>query len=301
MKKIIALIILACFLLPQFAFAGAWTLPRGDVWAEYTIKSNWAKSAYDSDWNRKRFERNARSWGWNQAGKIEYGLLDWITLLAGCEWKESTWKEKDRPVDWNSYSHTSNGMTTGEVGTRIRFIKDPLIVSGQVKYIFYTGCGYNEVPSLSDGADAWEFRLMAGKLFEPTVFGSKLPTYLAGEIGYGFKNRGVANYVPFLVEGGFWPTKWLLIKTELDGYWGHDGTGRDEKDYVIWRIGPVFQLLDIYEEITGKSANAPTGPAGSNITRDNNSLNLEVQYGNMIWGRNVSATQEVVLKISTQF
>ena len=64
MKKILAAIIIACVLAPQLAFAGAWTLPKGDVWAQWQTKWQWSKEQYLWNKHRNRHTRDARSRGW---------------------------------------------------------------------------------------------------------------------------------------------------------------------------------------------------------------------------------------------
>ncbi|MFH1665252.1 MAG: hypothetical protein ABIA77_03795, partial [Candidatus Omnitrophota bacterium] len=96
--------------------------------------------------------------------------------------------------------------------------------------------------------------------------------------------RDLCNFMPFFVEGGFWPVKWFLIKSEIDGVFCHDGTGKIEKEYAIWRIGPVFHLL-----------------SGNDIMRQGKALDVALQYGLTFWGRNTSADQEFVIKVSAQF
>jgi hypothetical protein len=121
------------------------------------------------------------------------------------------------------------------------------------------------------------------------------------ESGYRWHNRDVPNSIPVYGEFGFWPWKWFLIKTEVDCYFSHSGTGKLNKDYAIWRIGPVLQLLDL---LYG-SKKGPSGPPGSGIgneiTRSGRSFDIGVFYGNTFWGRNTGGEQEVVLKVSAQY
>jgi len=284
MKKIFFVLLLCCVLLPKFAFGGAWTLPQRKIWLEYYMKTQWSKSQYKGD-DIARHKYDARAWGWSMAPKIEFGLTDWITLLAGLDYKEAKYKEYKRPEVWkDNYSVKNHGLTEVQFGTRIRILKEPLVLSTQIKAQIYTGYADNmydkqEQPGLSDRCDSLEIRAMIGRKFD--LF---WPIYFGMETGYRWRNREVCNDVPFFVEAGFWPLKWLLIKTEIDGYWCHEGTGDIEKDYAIWRIGPVFHLL-----------------SGENVVREGNAIDIALQYGNTFAGNNTSRDQEVILKVSAQF
>lgn len=278
-NKLFFVLFLCCVAMPQLAFAGAWTLPQNKVWTEYSVKMNWSKYDFDSDRDIERKTRSAESWGWSTIPKMEFGFTNWFTLLGGLEYKESNYKEYNRPDEWGSYSVKSHGITSMDFGGKIRLLKDPVVVSTQIKTSFYSGKGYNESPQISDGNDAIDVRALIGKTFD-----AEIPFYFGAETGYRFKNRHVCNDIPVFIEGGFWPLEWLLIKSEIDAYISHDGTGNIEKEYAIWRIGPVFQLL-----------------TGEDVTRAEDAFNIGFQYGMVIWGRNTAADQEVVIKVAWQF
>lgn len=278
---LVTALIASCILFPQFAFAGAWTLPKNNVWIEYYMKANWSKYDFGVDKSLNRKERNAFSYGLSIAPKIEYGLTDWITLLGGFEYKQSDYKEYHRPSSWGTYSKKSRAYTTIDFGTRVRFMEDPFVLSGQLKATFDTGEGHNKEPSLSDGNDSLEVRALIGKVFNDFA----IPFYFNIESGYRLRNRNVSNDIPFFVEGGFWPFKWLLIKSEIDGYFLHGGTGGIKKEYAIWRIGPVFQLRGGENE----------------ITKAGKAFDIGFQYGLTFWGKNTAADQEAVMKVSAQF
>ncbi len=305
MKKVIILLTLACFIAPQLAFGGAWTLPKNNVWAEWYTKYHWEKWAFGSDRDPGKIggpEKDARGWGWSFIPKVEYGVTDWFTLIGAVEGKTATYKEYVRPASWGPWSKTSSALTNFEVGARIRALEKPVVLSGQIKGMFYTGYGYNKNPQLCDGDDALDMRVIVSKKFD-----TKIPFYVSGELGYRLKNRRVCDEVPAFVEIGFWPSNWLLIKSEIDAVWGLNGTGAlaTEEDRAIWRIGPAIELLEIYDMIINKfTKRSPKDDSEAiiySVTRGGRSLTLAAQYGLTFWGRNTDASQEVVVKISTQF
>ncbi len=286
MKKVFLLVLLSCLVLPQLAFGGAWTLPRNDIWIEYVTKASWAKDDFGPDKDLTRKGADARSWGWGMIPKAEYGITDWFTLMGSLEYKEAKYKEYARNPAWGPYSVKNHGVTNVDFGGKFRFLKEPVVLSGQIKAQIYTAydkgkTGVANQPGLSDRFDAIEFRGLISRKWD-----TKIPFYLSSELGYRFKNRGIDNDMPFFVEGGFWAFDWLLLKTEVDGFWSHDGTGNFEKEYAIWRIGPTFQLL---------------GAGSDNVAKTESSFDISVQYGITFWGRNTSADQEVILKVAAQY
>ena len=288
-KKIIAFLLVSVIILPQLSFGGAWTLGKNKIWGEMTIKSQWSKEGFDQDSDRFRYPRDARSWNWGLYPKIEYGVSDWLTALWGMEYKEAHWKEYSRPTlpGWGPYSVKNHGVTEVNLGAKMRFIKDPVVFSGQIKW--FIPIGYDdhslgdraEAPELSDRVGGFELRGLLGKKWDQDQF----PFYMGLESGYRFNNaESICNTVPLFYEFGVWAFDWLLIKTELDCVWAHEGTGAFEKSYAVWRIGPTFQFL-----------------SGDDVTRSGNSFDVSLQYGNTFWGKNTAADQEVVLKVAGSY
>jgi hypothetical protein len=111
MKKILAVLLIACFVMPQLAFAGAWTLPRNNVWTEVYSKWSWSKSAFDADRKKQRYGNDGRAWGWTLNPKAEYGVTDWLTLLGGVEYKDGYYKEFSRLPAWGPYSIKNHAVT----------------------------------------------------------------------------------------------------------------------------------------------------------------------------------------------
>jgi hypothetical protein len=287
MKRLVALIGIACFLVPQIAFPGAWTLPKNDVWLEYAIKANWGKDEFDNDGDRRRRLRDARSQGWSQNAKIEYGVTDWLTVLAGLEYKEAEYKEYARNPAWGPYSVKNHGFTMTEVGVRANLFNEPFVLSLQAKWLISLEDVKEQQedrsaqPGLGDRSNAIDGRVMVAKKFDTAI-----PWYFGAEAGYRYNTHNIFDQIPLFAEAGFWPVNWLLIKGESDNLVAvpRNTGGRLKKEYGYLRIGPVFSLL-----------------GGNDVTRENTSINIEVQYGYAIWGKNSGADQEVILKISGQF
>jgi len=304
MRKTLLLAVIACFILPQIAFGGAWTLPKHGLWGEYAVKWNWADDDFNGSAKRVDKTRDAKTWGWSMNPKVEFGLTDKITLMGGLEYKEASYKEYARPVAWGPYSVKNHALTSIDGGVKVKLVDKPLVVSGQFKGIFYTEYqdkaleDVAEAPELGDRTNAYEVRVLASKKWE-----TEIPFYLGAETGYRYNEKNIHDQVPFFVEAGFWPLSWLLVKSEVDGFFGipsTSGKGAVRKEYAIVRVGPSIELLELFDVLTGRSYSEGDGSVNS-VTRGGRSLSIDVQYGFWFWGRNVSADQEVVLKIAGQY
>ncbi len=296
-RQLIFILLLAVMpvLNAQYAFAGAWTVPKHHVWGEYYMKWDYAKEVFDASRSITSNPNNTdafRSWEFVQAQTLEFGATDWLTLISALEWKEGHYKEYDRPDGWGSFSRKNNGLTDVKLGARWRLVDNPVVLSLQGKFFIYPGYGvdhgddvfFNQnQPSIGYGDNAFELRGMIGKTFNlPIKY--KIPCYVGLETGYRWRNRHVCNDIPYFLEGGFWPRPWLLIKSEIDGYKFHAGTGSIKSEYGIWRIGAVYQVF------------------GDSVLRAGEKMfNIEFEYGFVVWGKNTTDTQEWVLKFQTQF
>lgn len=277
------------------AFAGAWTVPKYKVWGEQYMKWDYARDMFNPEGKRKQIggDNNARSWEFVMEPKIEYGIRDDLNALFSLEYKEGHYKEYNRPDSWGSFARKNHGITNIKIGGKYRVFDKPVVFSVQGKFFIYPGYGifhgddpaYTNQPSIGYGDDAFELRALMGKTFDiPFTDKFKLPCYVGAETGYRWRTRHVCSDIPYFIEGGFWPRKWLLIKSEIDGYKCNPGTGSIKESYGIWRIGGVWQVF-----------------GDSTLREGNKMFNLEFQYGMTLWGKNTNAYQEWVLKVQTQF
>ena len=92
----VLLLVLISLLQVNYAFAGAWTVPKDHVWGEYYMKWDYANSVYGSDGKRSSNPNHAdnfRSWEFVMEPKMEFGVTDWLTALGSLEYKQSHYKE----------------------------------------------------------------------------------------------------------------------------------------------------------------------------------------------------------------
>ena len=302
-KSFLLSIVLVAFIsaiCAEKALAGAWTVPKYKVWGEYYMKWDYAKEQFLANGKRGPINTTdeARTWEFIQEPKLEFGVTDWLTALGSVEYKESHYKEYNRPDYFGTgdraFARKNNGVTNIKLGGRWRFMQNPFVFSTQVKAFIYPGYGnyhgddpaFTNQPSIGRGDDAVEWRMLIGKTFDVNFTKNfKLPFYVGAETGYRWRTRSVCNDIPYFIEGGFWPREWLLLKSELDGYKCHAGTGSIKESYGVWRIGGIWQVF-----------------GGDSILRTGNKLfNLEFDYGMTVWGKNTTAFQEWTFKIDTQF
>jgi len=300
MKRQESLLALAFILVSLFcvqnAFAGAWTVPKYKVWGEYYMKWDYAKEEFLADGKKRTLTdgKEARSWEFVMEPKLEFGVTDWLTALTSLEYKESHYKEYGRPIAWGPFTRKNHGVTNVKLGGRVRLMKEPFVLSTQTKIFIYPGYGvshgddpaFTNQPSIGYGDTAVEQRALIGKTFNiPFTKDFKLPAYVGAETGYRWRSAAVANDIPYFVEGGVWPVPWFLVKSELDGYKTHAGTGSIKESYGIWRIGGIWQVF-----------------GGDSVLRQGNKMfNIEFDYGMTVWGKNTTAYQEWTMKVDTQF
>ena len=298
---IVLIALLASILFAEQAFGGAWTVPKYKVWAQYYMKWNYAKAVFSNEWKKRTITSigtNAfRSQEFNQIQEIDFGVTDWLNIQWGMEHKSSTWKEYDRPPAWgplwSEFTRKNQGFTNVMLGVKYQVLKTPVVVSGQTRFFIYPGeygvahsdaaPFYNaNQPVIGYGESSIEQRVLVSKKFFEKA---KFPCYLNLETGYRWNNRHVCGGWPYFAETGVWATKNVILKSELDGYKSHDGTGSlNEQAYGIWRIGGIWAIL-----------------AGDPIERKGKQFNVEFTYGKSLWGKNATAYDEYVIKVYTQF
>jgi len=287
MKRYIFTVMLIAVIvtLPHEAFAGAWTVPKYKIWSELYMKATWAKEQFAANGDREQMPRDATSWGWEIEPKFEYGVTDWLNALCSFNFFESHYEEHDRPATWGSFAVKNNGMKVFTIGGKARFVQKPIVGTIQIKGYVWPGYDSSKPSSAGKGDDALEIRGILSKSFNLPLGYKNLsfPSYLSVESGYRWRNKDVANDIPFFIECGTSPVKWLQLKSELDIVKSHAHTGKQYEDYAVWRSGVIFMVF------------------GDSVKRNGIIFNIECDYGSVVWGKNTTANQEIIIKVQTQF
>ena len=280
MKKIAVLLLAGLFVvaaLPVNSHAGPWTLKAGKAWVEIFSRYTYTNECFDPKGNRSRWNNGGFQKTFDVEGKLEYGATDKLNLLLNVPYAWSIWKD-DYILHGNNPELKNEGFKEINFGAKYRFLDKPLVAAVQLKAFIYPYTDRNKEPSLSEYGNALEGRILLGKAFSVL----KRNCYVAAESGFKLRSKrwiarsDWANTVPVFAETGCALFDWLMIKGEIDCSISIPGTGR-VKDTYTWRAGPIFSLM---------------GKGFSEIYKGgDNSLNIELQYGQTFAGRGDSGIQ----------
>jgi len=286
-----ALIVISSYLIiPEKAFAGAWTTPKNQWYTEFYNKYSVSDSKFNSNWQRQKLgwddtfkiDKGAKSYTYDFAWKNEYGLADWFDVLLNLPFEFATYKEFYRPSSWGPYTVKSHDIKGIEIGGKVRLTQEPMVVSFQM----LGNIGHPEAekiaPAVDKGDSRIELRMLLGKSYKV----GRMSAYSGFESGYRFRSfEKVANDIPVFFETGVVLLDWLMVQGELDNWFSvpsNDGTG---ESYGIARVGLIY---------------SPTGKFNQ-FRSAKSFVNIGFQGGWTVWGRNTNAGWEMVGKISTQF
>ncbi|MDD5440474.1 MAG: hypothetical protein PHS37_09860 [Candidatus Omnitrophica bacterium] len=287
---IIALFAIVSFLKTEKAFAGAWTTPKNNLYTEFYNKYSVSderflnngdriKLGWDPQFNR---DKGAKSYAYDFEWKNEYGLADWFDLLFTLPFEWATYKEFNRDPSWTEYTRKSHDIKYVVIGAKARLTQEPLVVSFQtLGYIGHPEA--NKVtPGIQTGDSRIELRMLLGKSYKL----GRLPAYSGFETGYRFRSmEKIPNDMPIFAETGVVVMDWLMLQGEFDNWISmpsYDGSG---ESFGIMRVGVIY---------------SPTGKFNQ-FRSSKSHINIALQGGWQVWGRNTNAGYEIVAKISTQF
>lgn len=253
-------------------YAGAWMLPKGQLYMELYSKYYYADSDFDSDGTGKIAKANNGAYHETYLEyKFEYGLFDKVNLLFSIPYKFALSED-------DTGEHRNTGLGDIWTGVKFNILQKPVVTSMQFKVKLPTMYDKQESPSLGTEYVDGEARVLLGKSFV------RIPSFVGLEVGY--KGRGGAqnDEIPYLVEAGYYPTKRIMLKGLLDGVEGLAGTGSEE-DYAKWGVAAAYSFIGGF----------------SSITRTEKSFNIELGYNNTFKGKNTGVGSEGVVKVSYQF
>ena len=187
---------------PTASFAGAWTAPKGDIYAKSAINYFSTTERFGDD-NLGGFERFRDV---NASFYLEYGIEDNLTFFAATA-------VKDLRNTANGTSTDNFGIGDVDLGLRYNLIDGPFVFS--LQGLFKAPFLYDEDDALplGNGQIDVEGRALLGKSL------GKLG-YFGLEAGYRFRADDPIDEFRYLVEYGFDLSKSAYFRTKLDGTLG---------------------------------------------------------------------------------
>lgn len=295
MKKIIILCLALAILTgivfaTQKAFAGAWTTPKNHMWIELGNKYSFANDKFLRSGERVPLGRDdvfginkeAEWWAYDFEVKTEYGLADWLDSIFNIGYEVATYKEKNRPTSWGPYTKRDDGIKYISLGLKARATQTPMVVSYQLLGTISTPTGFKTEPQITTGDHRIEGRILIGKSYKL----GRLPAYSGFETGYRVRmGHKVADDIPLFFETGIVLLDHIMVQGEIDSWIGLDGTGSHSENLCTVRGGVIFSPTGKFNQLRGS----------------NSSLNIAVQGGYNLAGKNSNAGYEIIVKVSAQF
>lgn len=241
---------------------GAWTLKKGETYAELYTKYYWHNHRFDDNGKKKRWDYDGKGNEIRTELKLERGFSDRLTLMLYTVAKEAHWKDSFK-------SCTSRGFTEIWPGLKYRLFEKPFICSLQARTKIPFDYSEEAVPALGTHQIDADFKILTAQPYP------KLPGYTKFELGFRGRNEEPANEIPYFFEIGYNPTSIIVLKATLDGNEGLASTGGVDEDWIKYSAGPIFKIKDFF--------------------------NIEFGFGHTFVGKNTSAAKEVYLTLSSQW
>lgn len=190
MKKILYLLFVMCLLMQaRTVLAGAWTSGQGHMYNKFALNYFNSGRQYDDNGDKHKIPFNGRFQDFNLNWYEEYGLKDNINLITSVYYK---WlKDENRYIE-----NKSNGISDIDVGVKYNLIKLPVVVSVQGLFKLEGPYDMQDVPSLGNGQNDFELKLLLGKSLE------RLPIYFGLEAGYRWRFEDPSDEWRLLLEVG---------------------------------------------------------------------------------------------------
>lgn len=206
---VVLLTTITCIATADICRAGAWTMPKGKMYARVALNYYEADQNYDGDGDRIDFDNNGDFYDVNGSVYLEYGVLNRLTLIANTTYKYLEYENDDLISD-------SYGM--GDIDVAARYL---LLGSGtyalSVQGLLKIPEAYDEADDvpLGNGQFDVEFRLLYGQSLYPLI-----PGYCNAEVGYRFRREEPADEFRYLLELGIDMTANSYARVKLDGILG---------------------------------------------------------------------------------
>lgn len=190
MKRLYCLFLLSLFLFQsENIFAGAWTSGQGHMYNKFAINYFTSSRQYDDDGDKHKIPFNGKFHDFNLNWYEEYGVIDNMNLITSVYYKWLT--------DENRYIESkSNGISDIDIGIKYNLIKNPVVLSVQGLFKLEGPYDIKDMPSLGNGQNDFELKLLLGKSLE------RLPIYFGLEAGYRWRFEDPSDEWRVLLEVG---------------------------------------------------------------------------------------------------
>lgn len=201
MKKM--LLVFLAVLVPQLAFAGAWTMKEGGMYNRFAFNYYYADNLFNKSGDSNPMPMRGRFYDRNINWYEEYGISDRLTFISSVYYK---WlNANDMYV-----KSESEGIGDLDLGLKYKLYDGPVVISlqGLVKYGQLYGV---EDPQIGNHQNDYELRLLLGRSLWP------LPAYCGAEVAYRLRDNGPSDEFRYLLEVGGNFTKKFSARLKLDG------------------------------------------------------------------------------------
>lgn len=143
--------------MPSTAWGGAWTVPRHRWYAEYFWRYFGSKKTFDNEGNSSRRPTTATFRDIRNEWKLEYGLTNWLNLLASAPYISSHFRDDNIDL-------LRTGVGDIYVRTKLRALTKPVVTSAQFSWKIPSAYDPRENP-IGDGQVDFESRLQLSRAF----------------------------------------------------------------------------------------------------------------------------------------
>lgn len=190
-------IILAC-LLPGTALAGAWTPDAGTAYHKFAVNYYQADQFFGTA--EPGFEEFTDR---NLSYYFEYGVDERRALFGSLAFKDITRRDNSTEAD-------NQGLGDAELGLRLRLVREPVVLSTsllvKLPYLYQE----EDRLALGNGQEDFEWRWLLGRSLGSLA-------YFGLEAAYRLRLDEPSDEFRYLVEFGVSPTRWLYLRSKLDG------------------------------------------------------------------------------------
>ncbi|MBI4688694.1 MAG: hypothetical protein HY754_00240 [Nitrospirae bacterium] len=260
-------------------------------------KYYWANSSYDNSGDNKDFDANGKYTEIRSELKVTYGVWEDVNLLLSIPYKWTKFKN-----DYDVFKNDGVEDISLGVKYRIPIGKEDLpTLSTQITIKVPGGYDIEDTPALGDGNVEVEGRLLLGKKFnqknegdaklQPTNKNDSILSLhsIGGEVGYRFRESGLAAKIPYFVEVNTRLYKQLYVRALLDGVTITESTNAPTEAAILNKE---------FEEYSKAMLLLRLGSFETDLPAAKNHFSVEAGYGYTFAGKNTAGGSELILNVT---